>query len=54
MKLSFFIILTITNMAAVQDFDIIWDKFDIVRICTSGNYTQMFFTKMYNYICNSW
>jgi hypothetical protein len=45
----FFYTLTITNMATVQNFDVISAEFGIVRICTSGNYTQKCFTKLYNF-----
>lgn len=42
-------ILTITNVAAVQDFEVISNKFNIVILCTCGNWRQNWITKEYNY-----
>jgi hypothetical protein len=42
--------LTITNMATVRSFKVIPDKFNVVCICTSGNYTHKRITKFNIYI----
>jgi len=35
-------------MAAVRIFQIICDKFNVVKTCTSGNYTQKCVTNFYD------
>jgi len=37
--------LAITNMATVQNFEVISDKFNLVGICTTGNYVQKWSTE---------
>jgi hypothetical protein len=40
-----FHVLAITNMVAVQNFEVISDKFNVVGICTSEDYVQKWTTK---------
>jgi hypothetical protein len=35
-----------TNMSTVRKFEIISSEFNIIGICTSGNYTRKWFTKL--------
>jgi hypothetical protein len=37
-------------MTTVRMFEIMYGKFNVVGICTSGNYVQSWITKLYNYL----
>jgi hypothetical protein len=37
----------ISNMALVQTFEVIYDRFNILKICSNGNYAQKWVTKQY-------
>jgi len=41
--------LTITNMAAVQKFEVICDKFNVMGIHTSSKYAHAWMLKLYIY-----
>jgi rhodanese-related sulfurtransferase len=41
--------LTVANVEKVQNFNIISDKFNVVTVCSSGNYAQKWATKLYSY-----
>jgi len=36
-------------MAKVQNFSVILGKYNVMGVCTSGNYTQKWITEWYNY-----
>jgi hypothetical protein len=40
-----FRLLAFTNMATVQNFEVISHKFNVLGICTNGNYVQKYITK---------
>jgi len=46
---SFLYILKITNIAMIQNFEVIFDKLNLIRTCTGGNYIQKLITELYNY-----
>jgi len=41
--------LQITNMVAMRNSEILFGKFNVVGIYTSGNYAQKTITKLFNY-----
>jgi len=40
-RLVKFCMLTVTKMATVRNFEVVCEKFDVMRIHTDGNYAQI-------------
>jgi len=48
-----FYILTNTNVATVRNFEVISNKFSVIKICISGSFERKWMTKLYNLVVYS-